>query len=57
MNNKFTDEELELIYAALIAYGNKLSDIAKEIPNETEATNKITERAKDSWLLARRIFE
>lgn len=53
---QFTDDELQLIYAALMAYGNKLSDMAKEIPNETEVVDKMTDRAKDSWMLARRII-
>ena len=52
---QFTDDELQLIYAALMAYGNKLSDMAKEIPNETEVVDKMTDRAKYSWMLARRI--
>lgn len=52
---QFTDDELQLIYAALMAYGNKLSDMAKEIPNETEVVDRMTDRAKDSWMLARKI--
>lgn len=29
----FTEDELQLIYAACMGYGDKLSNIAKEIPN------------------------
>lgn len=54
---QFTDDELQLIYAALMTYGNKLSDMAKEIPNETKVVDKMTDRAKDSWMLARRIIK
>ena len=54
---QFTDDEIQLIYAALMAYGNKLSDMAKEIPNETEVVDKMIDRAKDSWMLARRIIK
>ncbi len=54
---QFTDNELQLIYAALMAYGNKLSNMAKEIPNEIEVVDKMTDRAKDSWMLARRIIK
>lgn len=54
---QFTDDELQLIYAALMAYGNKLSDMAKEIPNEMGVVDKMTDRAKDSWMLARKIIK
>lgn len=35
MDNKinFTQEELELLYAACMSYGDKLLDILKSIPN------------------------
>lgn len=53
----FTSEQKQLLYAALISYGNKLSDIAKEIPNEIEITDMITDKAKQSWNLAREIIK
>lgn len=52
---QFTDDELQLIYAALIAYGSKLSNMTKEIPNETKIIDDMTGRAKDAWILARKI--
>ena len=63
MNNKmeFTQEELQLLYAACMSYGDKLSSIAKEIPNELAAINGIgqihglVDRSKDSWNLAIKI--
>ena len=57
MDNRmeFTQEELQLIYAACMSYGDKLSEIAKSIPNEE--TDKLSDRAKDSWNLARKITE
>lgn len=57
MNKKinFTQEELQLLYAACMSYGNKLSEIIKSIPNEE--TDRISDRAKDSWNLARKITE
>ncbi len=57
MDNKvnFTHEELQLLYAACMSYGDKLSQIVKSIPNEE--TDKLTDRAKDSWNLARKITE
>ncbi len=59
MDNKirFTEEELQLLYAACMSYGDKLSDIVKSIPNEAETTNGLSDRAKESWNLARKITE
>lgn len=36
MNNRmeFTQEELQLLYAACMSYGDKLLEIIKSIPNE-----------------------
>ena len=55
MENKieFTQEELQLLYAACMSYGNKLSEIVKSIPNEE--TDNLADRAKVSWNLARKI--
>lgn len=57
MNKKinFTQEELQLLYAACMSYGNKLSEIIKSIPNEE--TNRLSDKAKESWNLARKITE
>lgn len=60
MDNKinFTQEELQLLYAACMSYGDKLSGIIKSIPNEEEnIVNGLSDRAKDSWNLARKITE
>lgn len=52
----FTQEELQLIYAACMSYGDKLSEIKKNIPNESEIVlDNLADRAKDSWNLARKI--
>lgn len=57
MNNKinFTQEELQLLYAACMNYGDKLSEIIKSIPNEGNIIDRLSDRAKDSWSLARKI--
>lgn len=57
MNSRinFTQEELQLLYAACKNYGDKLSEIIKSIPNEE--TDGLSDRAKDSWNLARKITE
>ncbi len=55
---KFTEEELQLIYVACMSYGDKLSEIIKDIPNEVEnIVNGLYDRAKESWNLARKITE
>ena len=51
----FTQKELQLIYAACMSYGNKLSEIVKNIPNEE--TDKLSDKAKDSWNIAKKIAE
>lgn len=54
----FTQEELQLIYAACMSYGDKLSGIIKSIPNEGEdIIDRLSDRAKYSWNLARKITE
>jgi len=60
MNNKmeFTQEELQLLYAACMSYGDKLSQILKSIPNEGGVIlDSLSDRAKASWNLARKITE
>lgn len=54
---EFTQEELQLLYAACMSYSDKLSGIIKSIPNEEEnIVNRLSDRAKDSWNLARKIM-
>lgn len=54
----FTQEELQLIYAACISYGDKLAETKKSIPNEGEdITDRLSDRVKDSWNLTRKITE
>lgn len=60
MNNKtiFTQTELQLLYAACMSYGDKLLGIIKSIPSEKEnIVNGLSDRAKDSWNLAKKITE
>jgi hypothetical protein len=52
---KFTKEELELIYAACMLYGNQLFDMMRKIPNENEITDMMGDKAKESWDLARKV--
>lgn len=52
----FTQEELQLIYAACMNYGDKLAEIKKTIPNEDEIIlDRLADRAKDSWNLAKKV--
>jgi len=54
----FTQEELQLLYAACMSYGDKLSQVLKSIPNEGEIVlDRLSDRAKESWNLARKIAE
>jgi len=52
-----TEEVRNLIYAALMSYGNSLSAMAKEVPNEPDIESKLIEKSKDAWFLARDIKE
>ena len=51
----FSRNELDLMYAACMAYGNKLSEIAKEIPNEPQIADLLSKKAKESWNMAIKI--
>ncbi len=53
----FTQKELQLLYAACMSYGEKMLQISKDIPNERAMVNMLSERAEDSWNLARKITE
>ena len=54
----FTQKELQLLYAACMSYGDKLSDISKKIPNESESVlYSLSVRAEESWNLAKKIIE
>ena len=60
MDNKvnFTQKELQLLYAACMSYGEKLSEVLKSIPNEEGIVlDNLSDRAKESWNLARKITE
>ena len=55
---EFTQDELQLLYAACMNYGDKLAEIKKSIPNEGEIVlDNLADRAKESWNLARKITE
>ena len=51
----FTQHELRLLYAACMNYGSKLSDMARNIPNEAEFANAMFNKAEESWKLAAKI--
>lgn len=60
MDNRinFTQEELQMLYAACMSYGDKLSQVLKSIPNEGGIVlDNLSDRAKESWNLARKITE
>lgn len=51
----FSRNELDLMYAAFMAYGRKLSMMAKELPNEPKIADLLSKKAKESWNMAIRI--
>ena len=51
----FSRNELDLMYAACMAYGNKLSEIAKEIPIEHKIVDLLSKKTKESWNMAIKI--
>lgn len=57
MDNKinFTQEELQLLYATCIAYGNDLHEIIKKIVNCNKAVNLLDDVASNCFKLARKI--
>lgn len=52
---ELSENEIQLIYAACMSYGNKLAEMLNNIPNEPEIFDKLGDRAKESWNLARKI--
>ena len=50
-----TQNEIHMLYAACMSYGDKLSGIIKSIPNEE--TDTLSDRAKEFWGLAIKINE
>ena len=54
----FTQEELQLLCAACMSYGEKFMEIIKSTPNEEEdILDRLSDRARDSWNLAVKIAE
>lgn len=51
----FSRNELDLMYAACMAYGNKLFEMAREIPNEPQIADLLSKKAKESWNMAIKI--
>ena len=50
-----TEQELQMLFAALMCYGDKLSTLAKEIPNEQDISDKLADKANEAWDLAVKI--
>lgn len=55
---EFTKDELQLLYTACMSYGDKLAEIKRSISNEGKSVlDNLSDRAKESWNLARKITE
>lgn len=52
---EFTQEELQLLYTACMSYGDKLSQILQNIPNEEIILDHLSARIQDSYNLAIKI--
>lgn len=52
----FTEQQKQLAYSSLMAYGNKLYEMAATIPNEHELMHDLQSRARESWQLAKDII-
>lgn len=59
MNNKIelTEEELQMIYAGLIMYGNNLMDKCNDISCEDNIVDLLSIRSKQYYRLARKITD
>lgn len=54
----FTQEELQMLYAACMAYGGRLSEIIKSIPNEEDfIREEMSKKVRGHYKLARKITE
>lgn len=53
----FSRNELNLMYAACMAYGNKLFEMVREIPNEPKIVDVLSKKAKESWNMAVKITD
>lgn len=54
---EFTQEELQTLYAACIAYGNNLHSMIKKIVGCEQAIDSLDDMARDCFGLARKITE
>ena len=59
MNSKIelTEEELQMIYAGLMMYGNNLMDKCKDISSEDNIIDMLSSRSKQYYSLARKITD
>lgn len=53
----FTEKEKQIIYAALMQYGNSLAEVSRQFQNEDEISEITASKAKEVWQLAKKIAE
>lgn len=56
-NLKLSKKELNLLYAACMAYCGTLSEVIGKMPNEEEILGYLCDRSDETWKLARKIME
>ena len=54
---ELTEEELQMIYAGLMMYGNNLMDKCKDISSEDNIIDMLSIRSKQYYRLARKITD
>lgn len=56
-NMNFTEKEKQIIYVALMQYGNSLAEVSRQFQNEDEISEITASKAKKVWQLAKKIAE
>ncbi len=54
---ELAEEELQMIYAGLMMYGNNLMDKCKDISSEDNIIDMLSSRSKQYYRLARKITD
>ena len=52
-----SNEQIDLVYAALMSYGNKILGMARELPTENDIINGLCRRSKEAFDLAEKVKE
>lgn len=53
---QLTSDDIQIIYSALMSYGDKLANVSRDLPNESEISELLVNKARKSWDLAKKII-